>query len=61
MAQRAVTVEIIAKYKVDVMADSGIEAQKKAKELVRTSTVKPIEMDAIIMDVRLPAAPKEDA
>ena len=61
MAQRDVTVKIVAEYMVKVTASSGLEAQEKARKLVRTGTVKPNEMDAIIMDVRHTELPKEDA
>lgn len=52
MALKIATVEVIARYTVEVMASSGLEAQDKAVESVRSGVIKPDEVAAIIIEVR---------
>ena len=49
MALKIATVEVTAKYTVEVMASNGLEAQDKAAESVRSGVVKPDEVVAIII------------
>ena len=52
MALREVTVEVTAKYITRVVADSGKEAQEKAKNLVMIGAISPYETNEIILDVQ---------
>jgi len=59
MALREVTVEVTAKYTTKVIAGSGEEAQRKAKNLVLCGLVTPCETNEIILCVQ-PISEEDD-
>ena len=53
MGARKVMVRVIAEYEVDVIANSGPEAQEKAEMRVRLGLANPYSIDSIIENVTL--------
>jgi hypothetical protein len=51
MAEREVTVEVIAKYVTKVIAGNPTEARERARDLILLGVVTPYETNEIILDV----------